>query len=359
MHAFHADINKRLSIVSAPSSMMGDAIRKDSTMYVGAYEFCSNSSDKYFFANGYIDIEQGHVKAYCYYANDHLGNVSHVDRAGLDNRGNEIVQVSNYYSYGGVHTDVDNGVDVQNHLYNGKELDRMHGLNLYDYSARQYDPALGQFTSMDPLCEKYYHISPYAYCAGNPVKYVDPDGKKVYLFATKLPGTHVPLATHTFLAITNSSGDVIKYAAYGPENGNPFGGDRLMKINYSQDKQVYTDFFSGKSNDNLKLCQEVPVPEGMTSEQFDSKVIKTVNSFGNEQGISYAIIPLAETEGNCNTSSSTILIKSGVASEVMSQLEENIPGINTGFQTESPRPWTKEEQKQAVEREYQRLIERE
>ena len=139
---------------------------------------------------------------------------------------------------------------------------------------------------MDPLCEKYYHISPYAYCAGNPVKYVDPDGKKVYLFATKLPGTHVPLATHTFLAITNSSGDVIKYAAYGPENGNPFGGDRLMKINYSQDKQVYTDFFSGKSNDNLKLCQEVPVPEGMTSEQFDSKVIKTVNSFGNEQGIS-------------------------------------------------------------------------
>ena len=68
---------------------------------------------------------------------------------------------------------------------------------------------------------------------------------------------------------------------------------------------------------------------------------------------------MAETEGNCNTSSSTILIKSGVASDVMSQLEENIPGINTGFQTESPRPWIKEEQKQAVEREYQRLIERE
>ena len=107
MHAFHADINKRLSIVSALSSMMGDALRKDSTMYVGAYEFCSNSSDKYFFANGYIDIEQGHVKAYCYYVNDRLGNVRHVDRAGLDNRGNEIVQVSNYYSYGGVHTDVE------------------------------------------------------------------------------------------------------------------------------------------------------------------------------------------------------------------------------------------------------------
>jgi len=57
-----------------------------------------------------------------------------------------------------------------------RHIDRMHGLDWYDYSARQYDAALGQFTSMDPLCEKYYHISPYAYCAGNPVKYVDPDG---------------------------------------------------------------------------------------------------------------------------------------------------------------------------------------
>jgi hypothetical protein len=30
---------------------------------------------------------------------------------------------------------------------------------------------------MDPLAEKYYSISPYTYCAGNPVKYVDPDGR--------------------------------------------------------------------------------------------------------------------------------------------------------------------------------------
>ena len=122
---------------------------------------------------------------------------------------------------------------------------------------------------------------------------------------------------------------------------------------------IYSDFFSGKNNDNLKLCQEVPVPDGMTCEQFVSKVYTIINSFGNEPGISYAIIPLTETEGNCNTSSSTILIKAGVTREVMSQLEEKIPGINTGFQMDSPKPWIKEEHKQAVEREYQRLIERE
>lgn len=35
------------------------------------------------------------------------------------------------------------GASVQPYKYGGKELDRMHGLDLYDYSARQYDAALG------------------------------------------------------------------------------------------------------------------------------------------------------------------------------------------------------------------------
>ena len=32
---------------------------------------------------------------------------------------------------------------------------------------------------MDPLAEKYYSISPYAYCGGNPVRFIDPDGKDI------------------------------------------------------------------------------------------------------------------------------------------------------------------------------------
>lgn len=57
----------------------------------------------------------------------------------------------------------------------------LHGLNLYDYGARLYDPLVGQFTSIDPLCEKYYSVSPYAYCAGNPVNRVDVDGKSTWV----------------------------------------------------------------------------------------------------------------------------------------------------------------------------------
>ena len=52
----------------------------------------------------------------------------------------------------------------------------MHGLDTYDYGARQYNPVTARWDRMDPLCEKYYSVSPYAYCGNNPVMLVDPDG---------------------------------------------------------------------------------------------------------------------------------------------------------------------------------------
>lgn len=36
--------------------------------------------------------------------------------------------------------------------------------------------------SVDPLCEKYYWISPYAFCFNNPVKYIDPDGREGHMY---------------------------------------------------------------------------------------------------------------------------------------------------------------------------------
>ena len=69
---------------------------------------------------------------------------------------------------------------IQSHKYNGKEFVEMHGLDTYDYGARGYYPAMGRFMTVDPLAEKYYSISPYAYCAGNPVNRIDPDGMDWY-----------------------------------------------------------------------------------------------------------------------------------------------------------------------------------
>jgi RHS repeat-associated protein len=64
----------------------------------------------------------------------------------------------------------------QNHKYKGKEFDTTHGLNTYDYGARQYNSLVGRLDRMDPQCEKYYSVCPYAYCRNNPIIRIDVDG---------------------------------------------------------------------------------------------------------------------------------------------------------------------------------------
>ena len=129
--------------------------------------FYTKDGLRYNFADGYTD---GTTNGYHYYIRDHQDNNRVV--AKYDGT---IMQTTHYYPYGGILSQSTNQ-GVQKFKYNGKEFDTMHGLNMYDYEAHQQDPAVGMFTSMDPLCEKYYNISPYSYCAGNPIRYVDPTG---------------------------------------------------------------------------------------------------------------------------------------------------------------------------------------
>ncbi len=64
--------------------------------------------------------------------------------------------------------------------FTGKERDRETGYSYF--GARYYDSDLsGLFLSVDPMSDKYPGISPYAYCAWNPVKYIDPRGEKIDL----------------------------------------------------------------------------------------------------------------------------------------------------------------------------------
>lgn len=61
--------------------------------------------------------------------------------------------------------------------FGGKERVDAIGQTLYDFGARQYTTSLPRWLTMDPLAEKYYNLSPYLYCAGNPVNMVDRDGR--------------------------------------------------------------------------------------------------------------------------------------------------------------------------------------
>ena len=53
----------------------------------------------------------------------------------------------------------------------------MHGLNWCDFGNRYLRNDGPGWMSIDPLCEKYYSISPYVYCNNNPVRYFDPTGE--------------------------------------------------------------------------------------------------------------------------------------------------------------------------------------
>ena len=111
---------------------------------------------------------------YRFFVRDRLGSV----RSVADEDGN-VLQQNLYYARGGAWGDVCTAPGFQSYKYCGKYLDRKHGLDLYDYGARLYDPAAAFWTSPDPLCEKYYNISPYAFCNDNPVRFIDPTGMEI------------------------------------------------------------------------------------------------------------------------------------------------------------------------------------
>lgn len=121
----------------------------------------------------YVGIDSHRNYAYYYYVHDHLGNV----RITRNSQGYYADQSLEYYP-SGVLFDRSTEKERQPYMFGGKELVSMHGLNEYDFTGRWQYSIIPSFTSMDPLCEKYYSVSPYVYCLDNPLKYVDPDGNQ-------------------------------------------------------------------------------------------------------------------------------------------------------------------------------------
>ena len=157
-----------------PSGSASTAIAQTHTIdYVGDKIYEDGVLSRMLIEGGYVDYS-GETPIYHTYLTDHQGNV----RVVVDENA-AVKQVNHYYPYGALFAESTNG-NVQPYKYNGKELDRMHGLDWYDHGARHNDAAIGRWHVMDPLCEKYYDVSPYAYCAGDPVNAIDPDGKSIW-----------------------------------------------------------------------------------------------------------------------------------------------------------------------------------
>jgi RHS repeat-associated protein len=130
------------------------------------------------FDGGYVDLDaNGTPTSWNYYVTDHLGSTRKV----VDSNDN-VKETICYYPFGSemrMQAPAQMAGDTwQPYRFTGKELDKQNGLNMYDFGARWFDVAgVPMWTSVDPLAEKYYNVTPYSYCAGDPVNKIDPDGR--------------------------------------------------------------------------------------------------------------------------------------------------------------------------------------
>ena len=105
-----------------------------------------------------------------YYVADHLGSTrSLVDETGA------VTAAYDYWPYGKILAS--SGTDATRFRFTGHERDDESGLDYMLERSYAYDT--GRFLRPDPMQGEYPGLSPYAYAANNPLKFVDPDGRFV------------------------------------------------------------------------------------------------------------------------------------------------------------------------------------
>ncbi|MDR0230687.1 MAG: DUF6443 domain-containing protein [Dysgonamonadaceae bacterium] len=171
------DVAPKLSLSSAPpddNTAVNPFEETTTTDYCGNIIYEDGVLKYVLNSEGYAMKNTDGTWAHHYYLRDHLGN----NRAVVQNT--TTIQRTDYYPFGKSHSDGFNP-ELQPYKYGNKELDEMHGLNQYDFVARSLPIEIPVFDRIDPLAELYYPISPYAYCANNPIKYMDLRGDSLTL----------------------------------------------------------------------------------------------------------------------------------------------------------------------------------
>ncbi|PKV52423.1 RHS repeat-associated protein [Aquimarina sp. MAR_2010_214] len=150
------------------------------TEYAGNYIYKNGNLEFFNHPEGYVEKEADGYK-YVYQFKDHLGNIrlsyKDADKNGSISQ-SEIIEEKNYYPFGMTHSGYNSILRGRNHNYGfgGKEEQSELSLEWLDFSARNYDSALGRWMNIDPLAEAYYEWSPYNYSYNSPLKFTDPTG---------------------------------------------------------------------------------------------------------------------------------------------------------------------------------------
>ena len=175
---------------------------------------------------GNIEVSTGRKMSFSYYytSKDHLGSIWHY----WNNLNNSRANI--YYPSGIMR---EKRRSPFNYGLTGKEIVYDNGLDEYFFGARTLFAPINRFNQPDPLCEEYYHISPYAYCANNFINALDPDGKdpiyaKNFWGKIKLIGDDGQKSTGSYLV----RGSVAREVKAATKSGNFYTG------NLSESKNV-------------------------------------------------------------------------------------------------------------------------
>ena len=122
---------------------------------------------------GYIPNDTTKEETFFYHS-DHLGSTSYI----TDDNAN-ITQYDAYLPYGELLVDEHSSSEDLPYKFNGKQFDEETGL--YYYGARYLNPVISLWYGVDPLAEKYPTAGGFVYCIENPVKFMDPNGKKIVI----------------------------------------------------------------------------------------------------------------------------------------------------------------------------------
>ena len=115
-----------------------------------------------------------------FYHPDHLGSSSvstPLNNHWITDGSGNAIQHLHYLPFGEDWVDQRNASWSAPYTFSGKEKDVETGYSYF--GARYYDSGLSIWLSVDPMSDKYPNLTPYGYCANNPVILVDPDGRWV------------------------------------------------------------------------------------------------------------------------------------------------------------------------------------
>ena len=92
--------------------------------------------------------------------------------------------------------------------FTGKERDSETGFSYF--GARYYDSDLMTgWLSVDPMADKYPSLSPYNYCAWNPIRLVDPDGEDIWEFNSTGNLNIIPNNNYDQVRIRDDKGNIV------------------------------------------------------------------------------------------------------------------------------------------------------